>query len=549
LLLRQSRNQIVVAGRLPPRFQDIALWDTGTIVFAHLGWASKTFRAVALDINPDGSIDGVFAEEQSTDWDDVATGTYNNVSNGLVPATNVTKPSIPRNFAVAQNVNGTLRFTWDVPIVNPRNTLVRIIRSTNSGDASVGTTIHIGATQPVVLVQPNSLHWYWAQAFAPGSRYGPYSPNTFGVGAYTRLEADQTLQMRLSGDAEFEYGAISSLWETGPYVNHGNVSFGLTTGLGDSNMQLLIMARQETAPADLYTFTYNASGGQYGGYMNYRQHATQSNSGGAFFGMLLASNPLKLGSGTAYNGDPFGVEFEARVRVNSFNFSATQQFEFGIMSIYDAPNSPGMQQWSARCSVYSFATLRLGEWSVVRGFGVVLPPAVRVAVGSTAPAAVRSFQSAYMRAGILFNTVGSRGNFDIDLFQATAIGWRNEPVHYAEIQGDGFNTRQLQLFEFMSMNALILNVLSGTSIVFPASTDYKHSDWRQWTIGRRLEMSKTSTLLSAYLNPSSGMTLKLAGRAATGTITFVTSLPGFGVLEKTGPTEFTMYATNGNGLI
>lgn len=87
-LLRQSRNQITVTGRLPPRFQNIALWDTGIIVFDHLGWSSKTFRCVGIDLNPDGSLDCVFSEEQSSDWTDISSGDYNGPSTAQLPATN-----------------------------------------------------------------------------------------------------------------------------------------------------------------------------------------------------------------------------------------------------------------------------------------------------------------------------------------------------------------------------------------------------------------------------------------------------------------------------
>lgn len=94
-LLRQSRNQITVTGRLPPRFQNIALWDTGTIVFDHLGWSSKTFRAVGIDLNPDGSMDCVFSEEQSSDWTDMSSGDYNGPSTAPLPAVNDPVYAVP----------------------------------------------------------------------------------------------------------------------------------------------------------------------------------------------------------------------------------------------------------------------------------------------------------------------------------------------------------------------------------------------------------------------------------------------------------------------
>lgn len=87
-LLHQSRNQITVTGRLPPRFQNMAIWDTGIIVFDHLGWSSKTFRVVGVDLNPDGSMDCVFSEEQSADWTDMTSGEYNGPSTATLPPTN-----------------------------------------------------------------------------------------------------------------------------------------------------------------------------------------------------------------------------------------------------------------------------------------------------------------------------------------------------------------------------------------------------------------------------------------------------------------------------
>lgn len=106
-LLRQSRNQITVAGRLPPRFQNIALWDTGTIVFDHLGWSSKTFRAVGIDMNPDGSMDCVFSEEQSGDWTDLDAADYNALSDSPLPATNSIRAIAPGALAFTSSVNCT----------------------------------------------------------------------------------------------------------------------------------------------------------------------------------------------------------------------------------------------------------------------------------------------------------------------------------------------------------------------------------------------------------------------------------------------------------
>lgn len=121
-LLRQSRNQITVTGRLPPRFQDIALWDTGTIVFDHLGWSAKTFRVVGIDVNPDGSMDCVFTEEQSTDWTDMTSGEYNNESKQPLPQTN----------------------EWTA--------VYRTRRDAVSSVSSLGTQVYSATTQPAVEI-------------------------------------------------------------------------------------------------------------------------------------------------------------------------------------------------------------------------------------------------------------------------------------------------------------------------------------------------------------------------------------------------------------
>lgn len=207
-LLRQSRNQITVAGRLPPRFQNIALWDTGTIVFDHLGWASKTFRAVGIDMNPDGSMDAVFSEEQSTDWTDLDAADYNAPSVAALPATNVTTPSAPPSFSATPQINGTILFDWTTPIVKPFNTQFQIIRSTNSSNASVGTVVWQGIANPVPLVVPTSRHWYYVRAVA-NSAYSQYTPNTFGILGEPTGEADRTQSRTLVTDPELQLSSIN----------------------------------------------------------------------------------------------------------------------------------------------------------------------------------------------------------------------------------------------------------------------------------------------------------------------------------------------------
>lgn len=210
-LLRQSRNQITVAGKLPPRFQNIALWDTGTIVFDHLGWSSKTFRCVGCDMNPDGSMDGVFSEEQSTDWTDMDAADYNAPSAVALPLTNVIQPSEPPAFSATPQINGTILFDWTTPIVKPFGTQFQIIRSTNSANASVGTVVWQGLANPVPLVMPTSRHWYYVRAIA-NSLFSAFQPNTFGLMGETRPQADNTFSAGLLPDSDLDYSDVMGVY-------------------------------------------------------------------------------------------------------------------------------------------------------------------------------------------------------------------------------------------------------------------------------------------------------------------------------------------------
>jgi hypothetical protein len=249
-LLRQSRNQITVAGRLPPRMQNIALWDTGTIVFDHLGWSSKTFRAVGIDMNPDGSMDCVFAEEQSGDWTDLDAADYNTNSTSPLPAPNVTAPTEPTSFSAAAQINGTIFFDWTRPIVQPAGTEFQIIRSTNSANAAVGTVIWQGRGNPLALVSPTSRHWYWVRAIA-NSQVSPFQPNTFGVVIDARPEADNTLASNLIPDGDFDYSSVFGVfWGAG---NTSAFSLSLTGGLTGGKLTIT-GTPNATANSSLYIF-------------------------------------------------------------------------------------------------------------------------------------------------------------------------------------------------------------------------------------------------------------------------------------------------------
>lgn len=225
-LLRQSRNQIVVTGRLPPRFQDLALWDTGTIVFDHLGWSSKTFRIVGVDMQPDGSMDCVFAEEQSSDWTDLDAADYSSPSTTALPATNVTSPTAPVDFRVTPNVNGTLLFRWQPPVVSPFGMSYEVTVSTNSADASVGSVVWRGTAETAEFVAPYASRWYYVRALA-NSVYGPYSPNTFGVHGLPIWIRSPEFSDPVFTDGDFDQStAATSYWNASYTSSAGGLPLG-----------------------------------------------------------------------------------------------------------------------------------------------------------------------------------------------------------------------------------------------------------------------------------------------------------------------------------
>lgn len=180
-VLRQSRNQVTVSGKLPPRFQGIKLWDTINVNYDDFSWSNKTFRVAGCTTNPDGSFDVSLSEEQASDWNDLATAEYNNPSAAVIPTTKGTTPSTPGGFAI-EVVNGTISFDWSAPAVLPRNTHYRIMTYTGSLSAVNSKQVlwQGDATHAVIQTTNNSPFYAQVQAYA-GSDFSPYNPNTFGL--------------------------------------------------------------------------------------------------------------------------------------------------------------------------------------------------------------------------------------------------------------------------------------------------------------------------------------------------------------------------------
>jgi hypothetical protein len=187
LILRQSRNQIALSGRLPPRFRKMATGEVVAVNFEELGWVSKIMRIRSMDLLPDGSVNVGLVEEQSADWDDLLAAEYNAPSSSTVPGTNPTVPS-EAILSVTNSVNGTIRFLIADPVVRPLGTRFQIIRSSISSNASVGTIIYDGLTQNVDLPAAPGTFFYYSRAYA-NSYFSPYSPNTIGLAANAYITA------------------------------------------------------------------------------------------------------------------------------------------------------------------------------------------------------------------------------------------------------------------------------------------------------------------------------------------------------------------------
>lgn len=181
ILLRQSRNQVTISGKLPPRFTGINLWDTVMLNFAEFGWTNKTFRVAGCTLNIDGSIDVQLAEEQAGDWADLLTSEYGTPSTSAIPTTRGTTPSSPVSFTVSA-INGTVTFDWLPGPILPKGTRYQILSSpfSTSAVASKNVLWQGDATHVVINYDNNATGYVQVQAMA-NSDFSPYNPNTFGL--------------------------------------------------------------------------------------------------------------------------------------------------------------------------------------------------------------------------------------------------------------------------------------------------------------------------------------------------------------------------------
>lgn len=182
LILRQSRNQIGLSGKLPPRFRKVATGEVGALNFEELGWSSKLMRVRSMNLNADASSDVGITEEQAADWTDLDASEYNSPSTSGTPTSTPTSPSAPQGFSLI-SINGTLQFIWTAPAVLPQGTRYLIWYAPSSlSDPASKTLLWEGtALGKAVTLSTNENLWYQIQAVV-GSYPGPYTPNTFGIG-------------------------------------------------------------------------------------------------------------------------------------------------------------------------------------------------------------------------------------------------------------------------------------------------------------------------------------------------------------------------------
>jgi len=255
LLLRQSRNQIALSGRLPPRFRKLATGEVVAINFEELGWVSKLMRIRTMNLNPDGSVDVGVVEEQSADWDDLLAAEYNAPSTSPVPGTNPTTPDVPV-LSIVNTINGTITFSLATPVVKPIGTSYQIIASAVSTDASVGSVVYDGLSQQVSLPMPALPLWYFSRAYV-STYFSAYSPNTLGLAsqAYfsTVTQVNCTATQVFSGAGALHAGEIARMDFSPTSANAAvSVTAGYRQGLQNINGFQNVMIRFVTGVTSVY---------------------------------------------------------------------------------------------------------------------------------------------------------------------------------------------------------------------------------------------------------------------------------------------------------
>lgn len=184
--LRQSRNGTRILGKLGPKWQRLALWDTVYLNWAEVGFSNKTCRVISYTLNPDGSVDVILSEEVSADWTDLASGEYNTLS--IASFTSSTpKPYEPASITASADYNA-IQVAWtQVTSIAPLTNQTSELWEGNSQylDASYALVWEGAGQQVTRSKDTGSYYYYKVRNKIPGGYYSDYMPNTGGVIGYT----------------------------------------------------------------------------------------------------------------------------------------------------------------------------------------------------------------------------------------------------------------------------------------------------------------------------------------------------------------------------
>lgn len=222
LLLRQTRNQVIVSGQLGPQYQNLSVNQTVQLDMGLLGWEAKTFRVVNFTLNPEGTVNVTLQEEQSTDWTDLTESDYNVPSYAPIPTNETPLPSAPTALITNQLVPGTIQFTIGAPEHVPRETSYRILSSPYSNGLNAGSYEVLGDATALTMTLTDSYwshtRYYWAQSMRANTPGGVY-PSTYGLPVFINPPADNTLNNAIVPDHEFSVGTAAYwTWSHAPFA-------------------------------------------------------------------------------------------------------------------------------------------------------------------------------------------------------------------------------------------------------------------------------------------------------------------------------------------
>lgn len=215
VLLRKSRNQIKMAGKLRPAFAKLIPGNTVYVNDPTYGFADKSFRIIAVEsgIGPeDGGVDVALIEEGALTWTDLAAGEYNTETVGSALDPSATLPSLTANPVITVG-RETIQFdvTSAVPTHQPQGTEY-VIYQNPSSNFPPGAEIHRGQSLTPVVArnQVNTFH-YWMRAEI-GTYASAYVPNTVGIPVGPLPQPDEFVL-----DPDFSRStSTNSLWNMGP---------------------------------------------------------------------------------------------------------------------------------------------------------------------------------------------------------------------------------------------------------------------------------------------------------------------------------------------